>query len=342
MRNSDQMSSWAIVLSTVFAVLTAPCNATSAVAQSVEAKQIASGHKEGISTIIFSPDARLVVSGGNDNTVKLWDVQTGQLEQMFEGHTRAISSLDFSPDGLILASGSFDQTIKLWDVSSRKLLLMLKTTGQVKDMSFSPDGKILASSGGDGVRLWDVGAGKLLRFLPSNRGVLTVTFSPDGKLLADAGGGGIRLWDVKEGKLLRHLQGTEPELIISVAFSPNCQVLASGGNRRMIRFWDVSTGNLKSTIDVKGDFIRAIAFSSDGRILAAADRTSAQLWNIENRQVQEVLSNDVLLLSIALSPRGAIWAGGDTSGTLRLWRFRSQVAACDVPRKCLSSDEASA
>jgi WD40 repeat protein len=285
------------------------------------------GHKGGVSSIVFSPDAQRLASGGNDNNVRLWDVQTGRLEHTFEGHSRAISSLAFSPDGKILASGSFDQSVKLWDVSSRKLKLALgeHPSGQVKGVSFSPDGKFLVSAGADGVRLWDLGTGKLLQFFESNQGVLTVAFSPNGKILAEAGGAGIKLWGLQERKMLRHLKGVDAELIISIAFSPDGQVLASGGNRQMVKLWNVNTGDLKGTVDVKRDFIRSLGFSTDGGTLAVANRTACQLWNIEKYQVQEALRSDAPLLSVAvgLSSQGAaIWAGGDADGTLRLWRFR--------------------
>jgi WD40 repeat protein len=320
MRNTYRRPVWAIIL-IVLALLTAAGDVAS---QSLVWK----GHKEGISSIVFSPDAQKLASGGNDNNVRLWDVQTGRLEHTFEGHSRAISSLAFSPDGQILASGSFDQSIKLWDVPSRKLKLALgeHPSGQVKGVSFSPDGKFLASAGADGVRLWDLGTGKLLQFFESNQGVLTVTFSPDGKILAGAGGAGVKLWGVQERKMLRHLKGVEAELIIAIAFSPDGQVLASGGNRQMVTLWNVNTGDLKGTVDVKRDFIRSLGFSTDGRMLAVVDRTACQLWNMEKYQVQEALRSDAPLLSVAvgLSFQGAvIWAGGDADGTLRLWRFKS-------------------
>ena len=92
-------------------------------------------------SVSFSPDGTKVASGSGDNTVKLWDVTSGECLQTLEGHSLSVTSVSFSPDGTKVASGSWDKTVKLWDVTSGECLQTLEGHSSiVRSVSFSPDG----------------------------------------------------------------------------------------------------------------------------------------------------------------------------------------------------------
>jgi WD40 repeat protein len=111
-----------------------------------------------VSSVSFSPDGRVALSGSWEETVRLWEVSTGKCLSSFEGHTGSVPSASFSPDGRFALSGSWDNTVRLWEVSTGQCLRSFEGhTGAVYSVSFSPDGRFALSGSGDNtMRLWEL------------------------------------------------------------------------------------------------------------------------------------------------------------------------------------------
>jgi RNA polymerase sigma factor (sigma-70 family) len=305
------------------------------------------GHTDYVTCVALSPDGKVVASGAKD--FRLWDAATGkELHRSLPACAGAIWGADFSPDGKLVAYGTcgpaFTALVEVIEVPTGKRVAALSTTVPVGgdsphncagQVAFAPDGKTLASAGYDNVvRLWDVAAAKETAQLSGHTlPVLAVAFSPDGKSVASGSyDGTARLWDVATGKETRKLNvdSGNNHGVTGVAFSPDSKLLAACTTAsRVVRVYDVATG--KETHTLAGGRFRCVAFSPDGKALAAGDGNNAiRLWEMPGgKATRPAEPHHSGVHCIALSPDGKTMAAGTTFKTVYLW----DVATGRPPRR---------
>jgi WD40 repeat protein/uncharacterized caspase-like protein len=245
-----------------------------------------------VTSVAFSPDGSLVISGGYDWEVKLQDAATGALLRTFAGHSASVDSVAFSPDGTRLLSGSLDKTSKLWDTATGALLHTFEGQSYgVGSVAFSRDGRRVLSAGpaDEKFKLWDAATGDLLRtFEGHSLGVSSVVFSPEGTHIISASRDEtVKLWDAATGALLRTFDDRPTSLIStnfvnSLAFSPDGTRVISGTDHGMIKLWDAATGKLLFPFEGRSGAVTSLAFSPDGRHLVSASKDGTiKHWNPE-------------------------------------------------------------
>jgi hypothetical protein len=305
--------------------------------------QVLKGHTANIFNATYSPDGKLLASGGKDHKIRLWNPTTGVEVRILEGHTGDIYRVLFSPDGKLLASAAGDRTVRLWDPATGQLLKVLNGSGVMYNLAFHPEGKILASSAGDGmIHVWEVPSGKAIQAFKAHADrCLGLAYSPDGKVLASAasagtgGNGVIILWDAVTWQEMRRMGGTQG--IMAIAFSPSGTTLTGACTDKTVRLWEVCTGNEVLKLDSHSHSAYYACFSPDGRHLASCggewngDKAAEVIiWDLPaGRHLATLGGYTTPIWTVCYHPDGneiasasGKWSGTNIPGEVRIWSLR--------------------
>jgi WD40 repeat protein len=327
-----------------------------------------SGHDGSVTSVAIGPDSRHLASGGVDGTVRRWDAYTATEVGQMPGPVGVISRVAFDRTGDVVASGSADGKIRLWD-SRTGGVREIDTGRPVTAIAMSPVASLLASAGIDGqITLWDLSSQPEKPTALENKDnaiIFDLRFNPRGDRLASGGVAGIlRLWDLTGHEMWEadaaaqlpksfseqtHLAAGHPGEILGVAFSPDGQRLASGstdwGTEKqepavgVIQRWDVKTGTPLGDPAQIGDAVMGLAFSSQStkpsqdRIVAGSfDPYDVQLWSATYGNQHTFSGHQAQVVSVAVSPDGALIISGSADGTVRIWPnpYPQKIAPADA------------
>jgi WD40 repeat protein/tRNA A-37 threonylcarbamoyl transferase component Bud32 len=279
---------------------------------------LSDGHTAAVRQAVFSPDARLLVSCGEDKKVIVWDFARRERLATLTDHTDWVTSVAFSPDGKWFASASADKTVIVWDAARLEQVVILTShQSSVNAVAFSPDGRWLASSSGapdDRTIVWNVGKWDEFRELPLGIGWSDLLFSKDSRFLGSGGA----FWDLTTGQKLTDTMLPVEWRSAWGALSPDATRMANIDGQGIVYFWDMTQRKLISSQKVHRDHGRAIAYSPDGR-LAASGAEDIILWDAVTQTKLVRLEHTSIVWRVAFSPDGRWLVSTHGDGSILLW-----------------------
>jgi WD40 repeat protein len=286
-------------------------------------------------SVAFSPDTRLLATGGDYMAVHTWSATTGQAMASFKAHAGTVGAVTFAGDSELL-SGSADKGAFVW--SAEPGWILERTIGSIENatvlidrvmaLDFNTDGSLVVAGGGvpsrsGEVKIFNTADGTLVRALtePHTDGVLGVAFSPDSSRIATCGADKyVKVFDTATGAMVRPFEG-HTDYVLNVSWRGDSRSLASCGSDNSIRVWNVDTGELSRTIvgfekqvtDVRfiGDSINTISSSGD---------KSVRMHRTDNGQNFRTLAGGTdFMYCVDSTPDSRYVIAGGFDSVLRIW-----------------------
>jgi WD40 repeat protein len=275
------------------------------------------GHTRSVYSVSVTPDGRRAVSGSGDNTLRVWNLETGQSTTP-RGHTDEVRSVSVTPDGQRAVSGSGDKTVRVWNLETGESSVLRGHTGRVLSVSVTPDGRRAVSGSFDKtLRVWNLETGEST-VLQGYAG-WSVNVTPDGRRAVFEGSDNtLRVWNLETGEsaiLQGHAGGVES---VS-ATSDGRRVVSSWSGDKALQVWNLEAGE-SAVLHGHMRTAYSVSVTPDGRraVSAGGDKT-VRVWNPETGEstVLEGHTDGVTGVSVALDGRRAV--SGSYDKTLRVW-----------------------
>jgi WD40 repeat protein len=288
-----------------------------------------------VSNVIATMDGRRAVSGSQDNTLRIWDLETGQCLRTMKGHGSGYQCMgmtrpSMTPDGRRVVSGHVDHALRLWDLETGQCLRTMKGhADDIRSVSMTPDGRRAVSGSVDRtVRLWDLETGQCLRTMKGHADdIRSVSITPDGRrALSASWDTTLRLWDLESGACLLALNHTSERWrrvqVNCVSVTPDCR-LAVSGSVDLLRVWDLKSGACLRTLEGHADQVNCVSVTPDGRqaVSGSNDRT-VRVWDLDTGKCLRTLEGHISdVYRTSVNPDGRRATSWSLDKTLRVWNI---------------------
>ena len=298
------------------------------------------GHRAPILAIAFCPDGVHLISSGDDQNIRVWQLDKddggnihGQTIRVLDGHYAGVTSLAVHPQAVgaqaLLVSCSGDKTVRLWSLPSGHLLSIWQGHSKwLQALVFTAQDRLLvAGTDGHSIRVWDGYSGRIQHTLRGHTSMTEkLAFSPDGTQVASASWDKTgRVWVLAKNKSQHTLYGhTEAVVAVVIGAGPQGRnLIASGGLDQTVQLWDGATGSRLACWSGHRNRVVAFAFHPAGTMLASGSWDQRiGLWDLQGNAAPQFLHGHAAPIEcVAFHPTGRLLASGSWDRIVQLWEI---------------------
>uniref|UniRef100_A0A915PRX7 F-box domain-containing protein n=1 Tax=Setaria digitata TaxID=48799 RepID=A0A915PRX7_9BILA len=280
---------------------------------------ILKGHDEHVITCL-QIHGDLIVTGSDDNTLKIWSASKAVCLQTLTGHTGGVWSSQMSEDGKIVTSGSTDRTVRIWCVETGRCLHCLQGhTSTVRCMTLKED-VLVTGSRDTSIRLWNIRDGACIRILQGHIAAVRCVQFDGARIVSGAYDFSVKVWDAESGKCLHTLTG-HSNRVYSLLFDSERDIVVSGSLDTTIKVWNIREGVCTQTLTGHQSLTSGMQLRGNTLVSGNADST-IKIWDIMDGQCKYTLSGPnrhaSAVTSLQFLENGLVATSSD-DGSVKLW-----------------------
>ncbi|VBB28166.1 unnamed protein product [Acanthocheilonema viteae] len=293
---------------------------------------ILKGHDEHVITCL-QIHGDLIVTGSDDNTLKIWSASKAICLQTLTGHTGGVWSSQMSEDGKTVTSGSTDRTVRVWCVETGRCLHCLQGhTSTVRCMTLRED-RLVTGSRDTSIRLWNIKDGTCIRTLQGHVAAVRCVQFDGVRIVSGAYDFSVKVWDAESGRCLHTLTG-HSNRVYSLLFDSERDIVVSGSLDTTIKVWNIRDGVCTQTLTGHQSLTSGMQLRGNILVSGNADST-IKIWDIMDGQCKYTLSGPnrhaSAVTSLQFLENGLVATSSD-DGSVKLWDVKQGMFVRDLVR----------